>query len=125
MLRANRRALKRGGKIGFWTIHPAAGLSPRLRRIASATGPPQSAMRSTNERLLRSAGFGDIELIDVSAEYATTLRAWLAAWEAREQEMREAVGGADFDRRVANRNGALDAVDRGILKRTLCIAVRP
>jgi hypothetical protein len=82
-------------------------------------------MRSTNERLLRSAGFGDIELIDVSAEYATTLRAWLAAWEAREQEMREAVGGADFDRRVANRNGALDAVDRGILKRTLCIAVRP
>jgi len=82
-------------------------------------------MRSTNARLLRSAGFSNIDIVDVTGEYAETLRAWLAAWGAREQQMRDVFGDTDFDRRVANRLGALDAVERGILERSLCVAVRP
>lgn len=82
-------------------------------------------MRSTYDRLLRSAGFDDIEIIDVTDEYAATLRGWLAAWRARETRMRETIGETDYERRIANRLQALEAVESGILKRSLCIAVRP
>lgn len=124
MLRANRQVLKPGGRVGFWTIHPTPGLTPAKRRYASQIGPPDAAMRSTHDSLLRSAGFGEIEVTDVSQEYASVLRAWLAGWHRREAEVRVALGDANFDRRVKNRREALQAVEDGLLMRSLCVGRR-
>ena len=72
MLRANRRLLKRGGKLAFLTIEVAGDLGKRDRRRAAATGPPAIATRSTYPSLLRSAGLADIDRIDVTADYRVT-----------------------------------------------------
>lgn len=125
MLRANHRVLRQGGRVGFWTIHPTAGISARDRRRANEIGPPGCGLRSPHENLLTSAGFVDIDAVDASQEYAATIRGWLAAWAAREKRVRAAIGDAEHDRRVTNRTAALAAVEEGILSRTMYVARRP
>ena len=82
-------------------------------------------MRSTNRKLLASAGFVDIVEVDVTAAYAETVAGWLAGWSSREAAVREVLGDADYDRRFANRENTLAAINAGVLKRSLLTARRP
>ena len=72
VLRACRRLLRPGGRIGFYTIVESPGLSPAARRRARAAGPRAVAIRSVHQRLLRAAGFKDITEIDVTPAFAAT-----------------------------------------------------
>ena len=124
MLRANRRLLKRGGKLAFLTIEVAGDLGKRDRRRAAATGPPAIATRSTYPSLLRSAGLADIDRIDVTADYRVTASARMDARNAHAQAFADEFGADELRERNAEGERRLSAIDDGLLKRFLYVAHR-
>ena len=124
MLRACRRVLRRGGRLAFFVIEPAAGLSGAARRRAHAVGPPAVAVRTGYPSLLRSAGFERISITDVTEEYRITQRAWQDASRRREGALRAAIGDDVYEDEVARRRRTRRAIDDGLLARTLYTAVR-
>ena len=119
MLRALRQLLRPGGRIAYTTIFVAPGLTPAQRRRAQRSGPRAVASRTDQRQLLVSAGYVDVEMTDLTAEFATTARAWLEAWEANMDELtafesREAIAERQRERWVQQR-----AIDDGLLRRGL------
>ncbi len=79
-------------------------------------------MRSTHERLLASARFGDVECIDVTDDYRDTQLGWMNGWLDNEPAVRVLLGDDDFDERLRRRRRTLAAIDEGLLKRSLYLA---
>jgi hypothetical protein len=125
VLRALNRLLRPGGRIAYTTIFVAPGLSAARRRRAQRSGPRAVATRSDHQGLLASAGFADIEMLDVTVEFASTARAWLAAWAANEQELTALESPGVFSERQRDRRTQLRAIEDGLLRRGLFSATRP
>ena len=113
-----------GGRTGFSTIFETPGLPPAARRRARAAGPRAVATRSTHRRLLRSAGFGDITELDVTAAFRATATAWLAESESHAVELARLEPPGAFPQRQADRRAMLAAIDTGLLRRALLVARR-
>jgi MPBQ/MSBQ methyltransferase len=71
-LQATFQALRRGGLTAFTVIFPPSGLSAAESRRAIEAGPPNCGLRTSYPSLLRSAGFGEIEERDLTADYLAT-----------------------------------------------------
>jgi hypothetical protein len=125
VLRACRRLLRPGGRTAFFTIHIPPGLSRAERRHAVMAGPPGVSTRHDHRTLLATAGFGNIEETDVTADFASTLHGWLEYASGREAELRRAMGDELFDARRSDRRIQSAAVDAGVLRRSLFIADKP
>ena len=125
MLRALRRLLRPGGRIAYTTIFVAPELSPAERRRAQRSGPRAVASRSDQLQLLTSAGYVDVEMIDLSAEFATTARAWLEGWEANAEELSALDSPGAFAQRQHERQVQQRAIDDGLLRRGLFSATSP
>lgn len=124
MLRASRRVLRPGGRLAFHTIEVPPGLSAAERRRASLIGPPGVAARTTYPSLLRSAGFIEIDEVDVTAEYLATQRRWLAATLRHEEGLRSVLGDDAVHEGIERRRRTVDAIEGGLLSRTLYSAIR-
>lgn len=124
MLRASRRALRRGGRLAFHTIQVPPGLSPAQRRRASSIGPPAVTVRTTYLSLLRSAGFIKVDVADLTAEYLATQRRWLAATLRHEEGLCSALGDEAVREGRVRRRRTLGAIEDGLLQRTLYTATR-
>ena len=124
MLRASRRVLRPGGRAAFHTIEVAPGLSAAKRRRASLIGPPGVAVRTTYPSLLRSAGFIEIDEVDVTTEYLATQRRWLAATLRHEEGLRSVLGDDAVHEGIERRQRTVDAIEEGLLTRTLYSATR-
>ena len=105
--------------MAFLTIHIATNLSPSQHREAVRGGPPAVLTRHDHPRLLRAAGFRDIEEADVTADYLRSVRAWLAESSARDAELRAVLGDALFEDRQNDRLLQDSAIERGLLRRSL------
>jgi hypothetical protein len=125
VLRALKRLLRPGGRIAFTTIFVTPGLAPAAHRRACRSGPRAVASRSRQARLLASAGYVDVNELDVTAEFATTARAWLAGWEANADQLASLEGPGAFAERQRERRTQLAAIDDGLLRRALFSATRP
>ena len=79
MLRECRRVLRPDGVLAFHAIEAAAGLDLSTRRKAHRAGPPAVAVRTSYQSLLHTAGFRDVEVTDLTAEYLATVRRLVAA----------------------------------------------
>ena len=108
--------------MGFTTIFESPGLPPAARRQARATGPRAVAMRSDHQRLLGSAGFGDVTELDVTPEFRATAAAWLAEAAAHAVELAQLEPPGAFEQRQAERRAMLAATDAGLLRRALIVA---
>lgn len=118
--------LKPGGRIAFYTIHMADGLSPAdYRRTSRAVGTAVTSWRRTQEDLLRAAGFADIATTDVTREYTATARALLEGRSRYEPELRTAWGDVDFEDRQRRSELGVAAIEAGHLRRALLSARRP
>jgi hypothetical protein len=124
VLRASRRVLRPGGRLAFHTIQVPPGLSAAKRRRASFVGPPGVAVRTTYPSLLRSAGFIEIDEVDVTAEYLATQRRWLAATLRHEEGLRSVLGDDGVHEGIERRRRTVDAIEGGLLSRTLYSATR-
>ena len=63
----------------FTTIEPGPALSPGDRRRVARSGPSAVLVRTAYTSLLDTAGFTDVEHLDVTTEYRATQLAWIDA----------------------------------------------
>ena len=116
--------LRHGGIMAFTAIEPASRLSPAERRHVAAVGPTNVLLRTSYPSLLRSAGFVDVLVDDVTAAYRSTLAAWYEETLRRADAVADLVGPDEFEERQHRRAGALAAIDAGSLRRSRYIARR-
>ena len=74
--------------------------------------------------LFEHAGFADIEIEDLTAEYHATLHAWLAEWSDNRDELEAVAGTEQFEERQAMRIEGIAAVESGSRTRFLVTATR-
>jgi cyclopropane fatty-acyl-phospholipid synthase-like methyltransferase len=125
LLRACRNLLRPGGRMAYTTIYVSPGLERHDHRQAVAAGPWQVSARRPYGEMTEQAGFTDIDEIDVTDEFATTQQAWFDAHETRADDVRELTSDEDFALAQGDRRLALDAIERGWLRRCLIVATRP
>src|SRR5262245_3357952 len=111
--------------MAFVTIEPTTGLSAARLRQAIENGPPEVAIVATHEEMLATAGFVDVESVDVTAEFTRTLQAWIDAWSAHEQELLDLIGNDALEERKQDRRAMRTGIDEHLLRRTLYVARRP
>lgn len=125
MLRALKQLLRPGGRIAFTTIHVASGLDAASRQRARRSGPRAVASRREHTDLLRSAGFVDIDHVDVTASFADTARGWLREFRANYDDLAAMEPPGAFDQRLRDGARQLRAVEAGLLRRGLFAAGSP
>ena len=117
--------LRPGGRTAFYTIHPAAGLTPAQRRRAARSGAPAVATARTYEDLLAAAGFTQISRTDCTDGFAATAQAWLSEWDASFAALAALYGEQTVAERQRKRRIQLRAIRDGLLARSLFTATRP
>lgn len=125
MLRALKQLLRRGGRLAFTTITVTPGLEPPARRRASRAGPRAVASRAGQRRLLESAGFRDIDDVDITSEFVETATAWLDERLAHADALMALEAPGTFEQRVKDQRALLAALGDGLLRRGLYAATRP
>jgi hypothetical protein len=117
--------LRRGGRLAFYTIAVARGLPTRDHRRAVCCGPPAVGTRSDYIGMLRSAGFVELDEVDVTAAYLDTARAWLRHQQEFEAGLSALEPSGAFANKLARRRKAIALIEAGHLRRSLLLAVRP
>jgi cyclopropane fatty-acyl-phospholipid synthase-like methyltransferase len=120
VLRASRRLLRRRGRLAFFTITVAEGLSAANQRRARLDGPP-SAEGPPVSALLRRVGFTTVSEVDVTADYLATASAWVAARERHREAIRP-LDPETYDDRMEQGRAAVAAIEDGLLRRSLHVA---
>jgi hypothetical protein len=111
--------------MAFQVIHTAPDLTERERRRAHRSGPWAVASRYAREELLRRAGFVEIVVVDQTAQFRTTAAAWIQEWDEHRDALVDIHGTAEFDARQQDRRVQRQAVDDGLLQRSLVVGRRP
>ena len=124
MLRALKRLLRPGGRIALTTIYVSPGLPAAARRRAHRSGPRAVASRADQPKLLASAGFVDVDEVDLTPEFAATGQAWVDQWDQHAEELIRLEGQAAFEERQRDRRMQLRAIEDGLLRRGLFTATR-
>jgi len=116
-----RRVVRDGAKMAFTVISIVSDLSSAGYERAVEFGPPfvESALEYT--ALLDRSGWQITDHVDVTSEYAATVRRLLAAWQEREDALAALLGAAEFSAMVVRRRGSLAAIEDGLLKRELFV----
>lgn len=123
MLQACRRVACTGARMVFSVIAPAASLSASERRAAIASGPAFVDVDGDYALLLEQSGWRLQERIDVTAEFAQSIRTWLEGMQTRVGALTEVLGVAEFSEQVTRREQRLAGIDRGLLKREIFAAI--
>ncbi len=111
--------------MAFTTIQVAPDLMPTARRRANRSGPPAVATRSDYSGMLTSAGFVDIDQLDVTADFVGTAQAWISERDARRADLEAIEPAGWFDERRRASDKQLRATMDGLLRRGLFSARRP
>jgi len=91
VLRACRRVGRVGAKMVFSVIAPAPSLSQAARSIAIESGPPFVDVSGDYGDLLAESGWDLVERLDVTEEFARTLRASIDGMNARTEAITDVV----------------------------------
>ena len=124
MLRACHRVLKHDGILAIAVIAIAHDLTDDQIASAVAAGPPRVEAGPGYPQLVADAGFASIDVVDVTDDYRSTLTALIREWDAQSHDLAPIVGDDVFAEQQENRSRALDAVEQGLLRRSLISARR-
>ncbi len=122
ILKGCRRVARDGAKMAFTVISIASGLPGASYERAVEFGPPFVESALEYPAMLNQSGWEIIDYVDVTVEYAATVRRLLAAWKDRQDRLAELLGAAEFCAMVARRRGGLAAIEDGLLRRELFVA---
>ena len=111
--------------MAFQVIHAAPELSQRERRRAHRSGPWAVSSRHAPDEMMHRAGYVDVAVVDQTKQFRTTAAAWIREWCAHRDELVALYGEAEFDTRQQERTVQLQAIDDGLLRRSLAIGRRP
>jgi SAM-dependent methyltransferase len=122
MLQACRRVACEGARMVFSVIASAPSLSPSERQIAIESGPEFVDVDGDYALLLEQSGWSVQERMDVTAEFAKSMRTTLEGMKLGAGELTKVLGADEFSERVIRRQATLAAVDQGLLKREILVA---
>jgi hypothetical protein len=106
--------------MGFFTIFVPSSLSEREYRRALRSGPSYvSSGRREHKEMLASAGFDQVEEVDLTRDFLATTKAWLEGRERYRDELIEAEGPAAFEERQQDSRLQLEGIEAGLLRRAL------
>jgi len=111
--------------MAFHTIHTAPGLNERDRARAHRSGPWAVASVHAPAELLCRAGFVEVTATDETEEFRSAARAWIDQWDRHRAALVELHGSTDFETRQQERRVQLQAIDDGLLQRSLLLGQRP
>lgn len=123
MLGECRRVARPDAKMAFSVIAPAPNLSETERSLAVESGPPFVDVSADYEILLQHSRWRVLERIDVTAEYLQSLRTFLEEMEARTEALTTVLGREGFSERVKRRQATIAAIEKGVLKREIFVAL--
>ena len=118
----SRRVLRSDGRLLFFVIELADGLSGTSRDEAIASAPDHVAAPAPYLDLVSNARFTVIEQTDVTDGYYETLRAWLHEWDIASSDLVPLLGKVEFEERQQRRRNGLAAVENGWIRRTAILA---
>jgi len=75
--------------------------------------------------LLRRAGFIEIHITDQTDEFRATARAWIDQWDQHRTALVELYGDSAFETRQQERRIQLQAIEDGLLQRSLVLGTSP
>ena len=107
--------------MAFQTIHVTPGLGDRAHR----SGPWAVASAHDPAELMRRAGFVEIHATDQTDEFRTTARAWIDQWDQHRTALVELSGDTAFETRQNERRIQLQAIEDGLLQRSLVLGTSP
>ena len=117
--------LKPGGRLAFYNIFMAPGLSEDERQRGLELAPGWVYSPVGERAMLRSAGFARIKEIDVTDEFLRTEGAVLEGRERYAEGLRTLEGAAEFSRRQLARKMRIEAIEADLVRRSLFVAERP
>lgn len=117
--------LRPGGWTAFYSILVTPGLDAADRRRAARLGPPAVATSGAYPRMLRSAGFADVEEVDVTDAYLDAIRSWVRHAGTLADGAAGPVPDQEFTDALARRRAATGAIENGLLGRSLFLGRRP
>lgn len=125
-MRATHRVLRPGGPHCFYVITNVNDLTDADReQLARRDGNEHVESPMRYDRLMEEAGYVDVGMTDVTAEYAETIQGWKDEWEANADAFVELVGEEDFVRRIRNRDIDMADVNDGLVGRMRVRGVKP
>lgn len=124
MLRACARLLRPQGRLAFYSIFAAPGLSKAERARARDAGPFAMSLRVPYASMLRSAGFTDIEERDATPEFLETSERWYTEGRNVEAALRPLMSDEEIVVLREDRRIHLEAVQAGLLRRSLFTATK-
>ncbi|MEN8234373.1 MAG: hypothetical protein ABFR89_05565 [Actinomycetota bacterium] len=125
MLRACNRVLKPGAPLAFYVVAVSDGLSSGDTARAIEAGPPHVDARASYRELVEAAGFVDVEVVDVTDDYAATMSKAIRMRGEASVELGELIGSDRYVEGQASRRRELDAIRGGLLRRFLISTARP
>jgi hypothetical protein len=82
------------------------------------------ASHRTPRQLLDRAGLVDVDVLDQTDEFRTVAAAWIDQWDRHRYALVELYGETDFETRQQERRMQLQAIDDGLLRRSLAVGRR-
>ena len=117
--------LKPGGRLAFYTIFAAPGISDRDRALALRLRPLALSWRDLSVGdLLSRAGFVNINESDLSEEFLRIQRLFVASQTRHAEGLRPLKPPGDFDRDLKSSRKQIPLLERGIIRRALFVAQR-
>lgn len=74
---------------------------------------------------MRSAGFDDVDVTDVTVEFLDTARSWQREYNRHADEVMQIIGEKEWEERQSNRAGLRRGIEEGLLQRVLVTGRRP
>ena len=102
--------------MALYVIYIPLGLTRSLLGQARQAVHPATYTHSTYGRLLRSAGFSDLEEMDCTKEYLRVARAWYEARERHMDALARSEGESNYRERQADRKRGIEAIEAGLVR---------
>lgn len=108
--------------MGFFTIFVPDGLSEADYEVALRSGPTYvSTRRRNHEELLATAGFSEIDEIDLTPQFLEATRGWHDGRERFRDELIAAEGEVLFEERQTDSRVQAEGIKAGVLRRAMFI----
>lgn len=117
-----RRVVRAHGAMVFTVISIAPGLSSDRAAVAAEFGPPYVESDCGYPEMLEKTRWRVIDCVDLTLEFAVSVRRFIDEWKNNEKKVTELIGGGEFNDIVARNTGKLQIIEDGGLCRHLYAA---
>ncbi len=111
--------LRPGGRLAYLTIVLASGLSKSQHRVGTRLGPRAVAATAPDRSLMERAGFEDIDVADVTAEFLDVARLWQREYDRHADDLKRIIGEDELEDRQSDRAGLTRGIEEHLLQRVL------